>query len=201
MDPLTIDDARETVRDRIRAAALERFRGFGYGKTTMAEIAGDCGMTAGNLYRYFDNKRDIAADLAATCLAERETELSAIIAGAGQDPAAALESFLLALLEHTHRQWSTMPRFSELVDSICESCPELVNAHRAALAGQLARLVEQGNAGGRFSVDDPAAAAEAILAAATLFTVPHFMSLRSLDEHQRLARRLAALMVDGLATR
>ena len=34
------------VRGHILDCAEERFRGFGYGKTPMAEIAGDAGMSA-----------------------------------------------------------------------------------------------------------------------------------------------------------
>jgi len=40
-------------------AARGRFRTYGPGKTTMAEIAGDVGMSAANLYRYFDNKHEL----------------------------------------------------------------------------------------------------------------------------------------------
>ncbi len=201
MAPLAKETAREDMRERILAAAMARFSSYGYGKTTMAEIAGDCGMTAGNLYRYFDNKLDIAAALAGGCLAEREDELGRIVAACGEDPGRRIERFLLALLEHTHRHWSATPRVSELVDSVCASCPELVNAHREALTRLLAALIGQGNATGRFTVADPAAAADAILAAATLFTVPHFMSLQSFDDHVRIARNLSALLVDGLAAR
>ena len=51
---------KDTVRDRIIHAAKCRFSHFGYGKTTMAEVAGDCAMSPGNLYRFFPGKLRVA---------------------------------------------------------------------------------------------------------------------------------------------
>ena len=43
------------IKAEILTVAQERFRNFGYGKTTMAEIDYDVHMSASNLYRYFQN--------------------------------------------------------------------------------------------------------------------------------------------------
>ena len=51
----------ETISDTILAAAMRRFEQFGYSKTTMAEIAADCDMSAANIYRYFENKLEIGS--------------------------------------------------------------------------------------------------------------------------------------------
>ncbi|GAV21360.1 bacterial regulatory proteins, TetR family [Mariprofundus micogutta] len=42
----------QSEKERIVAAARQRFSHYGYGKTTMAEIASDCQMSVGNLYRF-----------------------------------------------------------------------------------------------------------------------------------------------------
>ncbi len=55
---------KDTVRDCIIEAAKKRFSHFGYAKTTMAEVAGDCEMSPGNLYRFFPGKLDIAEAIA-----------------------------------------------------------------------------------------------------------------------------------------
>ena len=60
----TQQKATDDPSARILAAAYARFQRFGFGKTTMAEIAGDCGMSAANLYRYFENKEDIGVHTA-----------------------------------------------------------------------------------------------------------------------------------------
>src|ERR1700677_674457 len=55
---------KDSVRAQIVDAAKKRFSHFGYAKTTMAEIATDCGMSPGNLYRFFPGKLDIAEAIA-----------------------------------------------------------------------------------------------------------------------------------------
>ena len=50
---------KNTTRGNILDAAKQRILHYGYAKTTMAEIAADCKMSAGNLYRYFPSKADI----------------------------------------------------------------------------------------------------------------------------------------------
>ena len=45
------DQAVEEAQGDV-AAAKKRFTHFGYGKTTMAEVAADCDMSPGNLYRF-----------------------------------------------------------------------------------------------------------------------------------------------------
>ncbi len=46
--------APDEVRERIVEAANARFSHYGFNKTTLAEIAGDCSMSTTNLYRYFE---------------------------------------------------------------------------------------------------------------------------------------------------
>ncbi len=53
-------DEKSATRDRILQAAMTRIKHYGYGKTTMAEIAADCDMSPGNIYRFFEAKIDIA---------------------------------------------------------------------------------------------------------------------------------------------
>ena len=43
---------------------MNRIKHYGYGKTTMAEIAADCDMSPGNIYRFFEAKIDIAEAMA-----------------------------------------------------------------------------------------------------------------------------------------
>jgi AcrR family transcriptional regulator len=53
------EETTEETKNNILDKAYLRFCHFGFGKTTMAEISEDCEMSAGNLYRYFENKKKI----------------------------------------------------------------------------------------------------------------------------------------------
>jgi AcrR family transcriptional regulator len=44
----------DQLSGKIVAAARARFQRYGYAKTSMQEIAADCGMSAANLYHYYD---------------------------------------------------------------------------------------------------------------------------------------------------
>ena len=50
---------KDHMRDRIVKAATKNFRKYGFERAKMRQIAQDAGMTVGNLYRYYKNKRDL----------------------------------------------------------------------------------------------------------------------------------------------
>ena len=50
---------KETIRKKIREAALNEFKKKGYQKTSMRSIASRAELTVGNLYRYFKNKDEL----------------------------------------------------------------------------------------------------------------------------------------------
>ncbi|MFZ4071189.1 MAG: TetR/AcrR family transcriptional regulator, partial [Caulobacterales bacterium] len=68
-------DEKVSTRERILHAAMMRIKHYGYGKTTMAEIASDCGMSPGNIYRFFEAKIDIAEAMARAHYADQQQEM------------------------------------------------------------------------------------------------------------------------------
>ena len=73
----------EEISTQILNAAEARFRSYGFGKTTMAEIASDIDMSTANLYRYFENKLAIGSAMAGRCFNEREIVLNEIVSRPG----------------------------------------------------------------------------------------------------------------------
>lgn len=53
----------DEIPENILHAARERSTMYSFNKTTMAEIAKDCDMSAANLYRFYENKLDINLDI------------------------------------------------------------------------------------------------------------------------------------------
>lgn len=185
-------------RERILTAAGERFRDFGYGKTTMAEIAADCAMSPANLYRYFKNKHDIGTALASEYLARKESILRGIVDRREMTAAERMEAFVLASLRYTYSQWSTAPRIYALIDEVSKQRRDLVGHHTKARRALLIELIQHGNAAGEFTVVNPARAADAVLAATVLFDSPVFMNLFPLDLFVTKARDVCRLLLDGL---
>ncbi len=65
-------------RQRLLAAAANRFWQFGYGSTSLADIAGDAEVPLGNVYYYFRTKQDIARGVADIFVSETQSMLSEI---------------------------------------------------------------------------------------------------------------------------
>lgn len=188
----------DETREQILAAARERFLIYGYNKTTMAEIAKDCDMSAANLYRYFENKLDIGANLACNCLNTKEQILANVLSKPGLSASEKLQHYVLETLKETHTRTSETPKINEMVMAICQSQMDIVNQHMTTKRELLTTLIEKGNSLGEFDVPNPNEASQSILIAITVFDVPTFMSMYTLDEMETMAKRLVDLLLSGL---
>ena len=195
------DISPEHTRAQILEAAQLRFSKYGYGKTTMAEIAKDCNMSAANLYRFFENKHDIGANLSCQCLENQLIILNQIVAQNTRSAAARLEEFVLTLLRSIHQQWSDNPHMDEMVNSICLERREIVEQHIQKKQELITSIIKEGNRLGEFDVSDPDRTAEAVFASFTLFVVPLMMSLFPLAELERKAHEVVHLILMGLNKR
>ncbi|MGR8921107.1 MAG: TetR/AcrR family transcriptional regulator [Gammaproteobacteria bacterium] len=186
------------IRTAILDAAQARFLHFGYHKTTMAEIAEDSGMSAANLYRYFDNKLEIVAQCAARCMDERLERLRVIVAERALPAPDRLARYALELVADSHALAGPDSHIGELVGSITRERPALVHDKEAVHHALIAQILADGVAAGDFAVDDVDAAARHVHAALTLFDVPLFVGLHSRAEFDALATGVVELLLAGL---
>ncbi len=186
------------VREQILAAAFERFVRFGYNKTTMAEIAKDCGMSAANIYRHFDNKLDIGAQLASQCLAQLVEQQREIIARKQTPASKRLREFVFTTLRYTHDQWTETPLVNELVTALCGDRMDMVENHKQAERAAIIELLDDGTRSGEFSVADAEDTAGALQTAMTLFSMPLLMPAYSREVFEEKAAALVRLLLNGL---
>ena len=97
-----MNDITDT-REQILNAAMERIHHYGYGTTTMSEIARDCSMSAGNIYRFFASKIDIAEAMARKFNA-KVFEDYAILARKKTSASSRLREFFEMSLERTFKR-------------------------------------------------------------------------------------------------
>jgi AcrR family transcriptional regulator len=199
VDPIV--ETTEDTRRNILQAAEGRFRQYGYTKTTMAEIAEDVKMSTANLYRYFENKQDMAAACASRCMGERIETLREVVRRPGLGAAERLEAYLVATLHYTHQQSCDQPNVDQLVEIVARERKQIVHEKVEAECALIAEILVQGNESDEFSVQNVIATAEAVHAAMVLFDVPIFMKLYPLEQFERVARAVARLLVRGLAKR
>lgn len=189
------------VQERILDAAQQRFQQFGYNKTTMAEIAEDCQMSAANLYRYFENKQAIGAQLATHCLSESIAKFRLVLANNNSSASERLTAFVWAVLHDTYDRWSKMPRINELVQMILTERQDVIQRFDDEKRDLLAKLLEEASQTGEFDVAEPSVAAEAILTAIKMFSVPIFMGMYPIETFERNANDVTQLMLRGLLKR
>src|SRR6201999_2183477 len=93
---------KDNIREQIVSAAKKRFSHFGYAKTTMAEVATDCAMSPGNLYRLFPGKLDIAEAIATEDYQKHLDHLGALATGKGSSARKRLHDLLFEELRRTY---------------------------------------------------------------------------------------------------
>ena len=198
---IKIDGSQAPVREQILDAAWKRFAQYGYGKTTMAEIAKDCDMSAANLYRFFKNKEDIGMALARQCLGQKEQRLRAVLTLPGLTATQRLQSFVLTLFHYTYEQFHDLPRINELVDTIMKDYADVVAQHKDMARSLLATILTEGNQTGEFDIPNPTMTAETIMAATTIFCAPYFITWHTKEEFESLVEDMVYTFIRGLAKR
>ena len=188
----------EEISTQILDAAEARFRTYGFGKTTMAEIASDTDMSTANLYRFYENKLAIGSAMADRCFSNRATILTEIICRTGISEAERLEIFVLGMLEYGHGQFSNEPKLSELVDVIIQKRPDLVQSQIDSDKQFVATILQQGCVSKEFEVNDVDEMSSYVLAAIVKFSSPFFIAMYPIEELERLAKGVVGLILNGL---
>lgn len=153
-------------------AAAKRFLHYGYGKTTMSEIAGDCNMSTGNLYRYFPSKLDIAETFARVLRTEHLATLRRAIADPDLPPPEALRTLLKIKFKLAYERWHARPRAYELSAAILKERPEFAVEWEEAEAKVIAEVLKRGQAQTIFRAGEASALARAVQNAVFRFTSP-----------------------------
>ena len=189
----------EDTKAQILEAATERFRHYGYRKTTMAEVAGDCLMSAGNLYRYFESKSDIGAAVSVAWFDALHQTARAAIAQPGLSPRQKLEAYVLAVNRFTVESLRNTPHIQEMVDFLCEERRDLVEQHLGSCHEIVAAILEEGVKRSAFEIADIATSARAVLNAIVRFEYPPLLALSGETNFDEEVRAVVSLIVDGLS--
>jgi len=182
--------------DQILEAAARRFTDYGYGKTTVAEIAKDCGMSSGNVYRYYESKEAIAIagveqkleEKLATCEATTDASAPAI---------EQLRQYLLTRLRFTHAFNCGGSHLHELVQLITDRHHGLIDTYEERVVGWLAQIIERGIERGEFRQQDARKSGASVSVATVMFSYPNFMQ-EPLDSMEAKLNSLLELLHQGL---
>jgi len=188
----------DTLRKNILAAARKRFAHYSYGKTTMAEIAKDSGMSVGNLYRFFENKEAIAKAGAELSLREK-AEAAEEATGSGSAKQR-LRAYLIARLAYLHRFVSETPHMHEIVQLISTTHKELLQHYEDRSIDFMAEIIRQGIDAGEFSRADARLLAAQVYCAMSRFNMPLCMAM-PLEQLESELDGVLELLLKGLEVR
>ena len=189
---------KDTVRDCIIEAAKKRFSHFGYAKTTMAEVAGDCEMSPGNLYRFFPGKLDIAEAIATEDYSRHLEHLRKLAIQPGKNARERLHDLLFEELRRTYHKLEKDPRAYEMALVISRERPEYANWMLAEERKILVELMDEAERRGEFTPDNKEFVAEMIQAATMKFRYPQLWSKLTLPKLERELEGVIQLLINGI---
>ena len=127
------DTLAETMRTEILRHAHDLFCHYGFNKTNIGDIANCCGMSPGNLYRYYRNKQGIGLAVVQQYFAQSETAMETVLMLPEGTAEERLRAFLKTGIGHILAELDRNPKIVELAEFLCDSGNdegwELLNAH------------------------------------------------------------------------
>ena len=192
-----LDETAKQILD----AASRRFLHYGYGKTTMSEIAQDCNISTGNLYRYFPSKLDIAEMFVRVLRREQVAKLRAVADAPDQTPAEKLRAFFLKKFKLAYERFHDKPKAYELSSELLTSRPKVGIEWENAEGRVLAEILIQGDEDGAFAVENPAETAKILQDAGYRFTSPAVFHEGEFDVLAAELNGVVDLFLDGFAWR
>lgn len=186
------------TRECILEAAIQRFLHYGYNKTTMSEIARDCAMSAGNIYRFFSSKLDIAEAMARKYNMEVHQEL-ARIARENRPAGERLHRLFDFGLRTTYEKLDADAKILEVAEVLAHERPAFSNEELAQERIHLVKILKDGVEAGEFQpLKDPAFTAEMIQSAMMKFKYPQLFSRLSLERLLREMNGVMDIVLSGL---
>ncbi|MEM7767948.1 MAG: TetR/AcrR family transcriptional regulator [Pseudomonadota bacterium] len=186
------------TRECILEAAIKRFLHYGYAKTTMSEIARDCSMSAGNIYRFFASKLDIAEAMARQYNVEFQQELAQI----ARDDRPAGERLYEVFdygLKATYEKLDADAKILEVAEVLSQERPTFSNEELAQERIHLVKILKDGVAAGEFApIDNPAFVAEMIQSAMMKFKYPQLFSRLTIEKLAREMDGVMSIILAGL---
>jgi AcrR family transcriptional regulator len=148
-------ESLDATAKQILDAASRRFLHYGFGKTTMSEIARDCNMSTGNLYRYFPSKLDIAETFVRVLRHEQMSKLKAAAGGPDLPASERLRRVLRAKFKLAYERFHDRPKAFELANEVIIERPHVAAEWEMAEGGLIAEILAEGAARGELPKTGP----------------------------------------------
>lgn len=163
-----LDETAKAILD----AASKRFLHYGYGKTTMSEIASDCNMSTGNVYRYFPSKLDIAETFVRVLREDQLKKLRRIAAATDKSAPERLRELLKTKFRLSFERFHNRPKAYELASAILKERLQFAIDWEEAETEVITEVLTAGEAEGAFALCNHRRTARIIQDTVYRFTSP-----------------------------
>ena len=187
------------IRCQIIEAAKLRFRHYGYPKTTMAEVAADCDMSPGNLYRYFKGKLDIATEIAREESIMTVERLRPLLDCPVRSARQRLEEIMFSSLRESFHKLENKPKAVELAQIVAAQRPRFLMESLRRERRVIAIVLENGRKSGEFQLDDISSTAPTLQAATMKFHYPQLFTHQTLEDLEIELGNMLNLFFRGLS--
>ena len=188
----------DTTREKIIVASRERFSHYGYPKTTIAELAEDCAMSPGNIYRFFKGKIDIAVEIARREALSAVEVIEAVLDCPLRSSRQRLEEVVFADLRYTFHLLENQPKTLELAQIVVSDRPQFQIESLRRERRVFQRILHEGQASGEFMVDNVPATTIALHAATTKYRYAQLFTNQTLAELERELAHVMTVIMRGL---
>jgi AcrR family transcriptional regulator len=192
----------DDTRARIIETADALFRRLGFAKTTVADIAGELGMSPANVYRFFPSKNAIVEAICQRCLGELDEKAWAVARSRG--PAAArIERLFVEILNYHRQNLITEKRVHDIVLVSMENNWDAIRAHTEVIRTVIELILRDGIESGEFDAVDPRETSVLIKRSMIVFAHPIMIAECLQDGHdlEAEARLSARFLVRAITPR
>jgi AcrR family transcriptional regulator len=184
---------RDETRERIMVKADELFRQFGFGKTTVADIAAELGMSPANIYKFFSSKEVIieaVADRNLVVLSEA-VQQHMVESGPALDR---IEKVLLTVYRHTVDILRNERQVFKLMIRAYEQKWDCVGEWDKFLIQTFTKLVREGMSTGEFESGDAVATAYLLFDCLILIRTPHLYQQEGRELNEKRIRGMVRFL-------
>jgi AcrR family transcriptional regulator len=187
-------------RKKILCAAERLLKHYGFGKTTVADIAREAGVGVGTVYLEFPSKEAIVAELSTV---RHGTVLEAMRAAAGGRGSHAhrLSRMLEARVERLLKVAREGQHGFDLVRCVCPAVGEVHQEFREQEVALLSDFLSAAQKAGEFSLRNPAVTARVLIRICDTFAPRPDDRRPDLKQIQQELEVLCRLLLDGLVAR
>jgi AcrR family transcriptional regulator len=184
---------RDETRERIIGKADELFRQFGFGKTTVADIAAELGMSPANIYKFFSSKEAIIQVVADRNLMVLSDAVQRHMAESGR-ALDRIEKVLLTVYRNSVDILRNERQVFKLMIRAYEQKWDCVEAWDKFLLQTLTKLVREGMSSGEFESGDAAGTAHVLFDCLILIRTPHLYQQEGRELNEKRIRRMVRFL-------